>query len=48
LLTYLGALHAEEPYVVITQISTAFYFSYFIFFLPILGLVENKALRFWA
>lgn len=48
LLTYLGALHAEEPYVVITQISTAFYFSYFIFFLPILGLIENKALKFWA
>jgi len=44
LLTYLGALRAEEPYVILTQISTGFYFSYFIFFLPIIGKIENRAL----
>jgi len=45
LLTRLGALHAEEPYVLITQLSTVFYFSYFLLFTPIAGLIENKALR---
>lgn len=41
LLTYLGALHAEEPYVLITQLSTTFYFGYFLFFLPVAGTIEN-------
>lgn len=41
LLTYLGALHAESPYVVVTQISTIFYFSYFLVCLPIVGIIEN-------
>jgi ubiquinol-cytochrome c reductase cytochrome b subunit len=44
LLTYLGALHAEEPYVIITQISTFFYFGYFLWFLPIVGFIENKTI----
>lgn len=45
LLTHLGALHAEEPYVLITQLSTVFYFSYFLFLTPIAGFLENKALK---
>lgn len=48
LLTYLGALHAEEPYVLITQLSTCFYFSYFVGILPILGLIENRAFKIRA
>jgi ubiquinol-cytochrome c reductase cytochrome b subunit len=44
LLTYLGALRAEEPYVIITQLSTGFYFSYFVLFLPLTGALENKAM----
>jgi len=43
LLTYLGALHAEDPYVILTQISTLFYFSYFVFIIPVVGFIENKA-----
>lgn len=46
LLTYLGGLHAEAPFVLITQVSTLFYFSYFIILMPLVGLLENKAFRF--
>ncbi|TKV25165.1 hypothetical protein FCN23_09495 [Campylobacter jejuni] len=31
LLTHLGACPVEEPYVLVSQILTVFYFSYFIF-----------------
>lgn len=42
LLTYLGGLRAEEPYVIITQLSTIFYFGFFLIILPFTGIVENK------
>lgn len=45
LLTYLGGLHAEDPYVLVTQISTIFYFSFFVLFLPIIGIIEDKSLK---
>lgn len=45
LLTYLGGLRAEEPYVIITQISTLYYFSFFVLILPLLGLLENKVFK---
>ena len=43
LLTYLGGLRAEDPYVIVTQASTIFYFSFFLVVLPPVGLIEDKA-----
>ncbi|WP_119166908.1 cytochrome b [Algihabitans albus] len=40
-LGYMGAMPAEQPYVLISQIATAYYFVYFIFILPILSVVER-------
>jgi len=42
LLGWLGACVVEEPYITISRILTVYYFSFFIIFVPILGLVENK------
>lgn len=41
MLGYLGALHPEAPYVVLSQICTIYYFSYFIIIVPIVGHIEN-------
>jgi ubiquinol-cytochrome c reductase cytochrome b subunit len=37
ILTWLGACAVENPYIIISQIATIFYFSYFLFFLPLLS-----------
>ena len=39
---WLGACVVEQPYVIISQIATTFYFSYFIFFLPLLSYMEKR------
>jgi len=39
-LTYVGAKPAEEPYVLIGQIATAYYFAWFLVLLP-LGKIER-------
>jgi ubiquinol-cytochrome c reductase cytochrome b subunit len=41
LLLQLGAKHVESPYIEFGQISTAFYFSYFIIIIPLITLIEN-------
>lgn len=41
LLLVLGSKHVEDPYIVFGQISTALYFSYFIFVVPFVSLIEN-------
>jgi len=41
LLMYLGGQHVEEPYITLGQISTIFYFSWFLIFVPIVGIIEN-------
>jgi len=41
ILTFIGSQHPESPYVEIGQISTAFYFAWFIFIIPVLGVIEN-------
>lgn len=41
-LMFLGGQHVEEPYILLGQISTAFYFIYFLICLPLVGLLENK------
>lgn len=44
LLTWLGAKPVEEPFIIISQISGIFYFSYFLIIVPLLGYIENKLL----
>jgi ubiquinol-cytochrome c reductase cytochrome b subunit len=46
LLMWLGACVVEQPYVLISQIATIFYFAYFLIFLPLLGYVEQRFTRF--
>lgn len=36
-----GSMHVEEPYITIGQFTTTFYFSYFLFFVPLIGIIEN-------
>jgi ubiquinol-cytochrome c reductase cytochrome b subunit len=42
ILTWLGACVVEDPYVLISQISTTFYFLYFLVVLPALSWLELK------
>lgn len=44
LLGWLGSCIVEQPYVLISQISSIFYFSFFLVILPILSFFENKIL----
>jgi ubiquinol-cytochrome c reductase cytochrome b subunit len=37
----LGAKHVESPFIELGQISTVLYFSYFIFMVPSVSLLEN-------
>ena len=41
LLTWIGSQHPTSPYVEIGQISTAFYFLWFLAIVPAIGLTEN-------
>jgi ubiquinol-cytochrome c reductase cytochrome b subunit len=41
LLMWCGAMPAEQPFVIISQLATAFWFVFFLVVLPVLGLVEN-------
>ena len=41
ILMWIGSQHPTTPYVEIGQISTAFYFLWFIFIIPAIGLYEN-------
>jgi quinol-cytochrome oxidoreductase complex cytochrome b subunit len=41
LLGYCGAMPAEPPWVLISQLATAYYFAHFLVILPILGLYER-------
>ncbi len=43
-LMQLGAKHVEEPFIMLGQVSTGFYFAWFIFILPFVSLVENTLL----
>jgi ubiquinol-cytochrome c reductase cytochrome b subunit len=42
ILGWIGQEHAESPYLEIGQIATAFYFVWFLFFVPVIGLAENS------
>jgi len=41
ILMWIGAQHPNEPFVFIGQVSTFFYFAWFVLIVPIIGLVEN-------
>lgn len=41
LLGILGAQHIEAPYVLMAQLATIFYFSYFVIILPAVSVLEN-------
>lgn len=41
LLGALGAMHIEVPFILLSQIATIFYFSYFIILLPAVSILEN-------
>jgi ubiquinol-cytochrome c reductase cytochrome b subunit len=42
LLGWLGAQLVEYPYVIISQIATVIYFSYFFLIIPLLSIFESK------
>ena len=42
ILLIIGAKHVEDPYVLIGQCATIFYFSYFSIIIPILSWIENN------
>lgn len=41
LLIWIGSNHPEPPFVQLGQICSGFYFSYFLLFVPLIGLIEN-------
>lgn len=41
ILLYVGGQHVEEPFITLSQLGTAFYFSYFLIILPLIGYIEN-------
>jgi len=41
ILLWIGAEHPESPYLEIGQISTTFYFVWFLILVPVIGLAEN-------
>lgn len=38
----LGGLHAEEPYITVSGICTAIYFSWFLIILPVATFIESS------
>nr|WNH22790.1 cytochrome b [Yarrella blackfordi] len=44
-LTWIGGMPVEHPYIIIGQAASLAYFSIFLIFIPITGWVENKALE---
>lgn len=41
LLTWVGGLPVEEPYILLGQFAAVFYFSYFLVFGPLVGYFED-------
>nr|YP_009235071.1 cytochrome b [Luciocyprinus striolatus]AJQ17792.1 cytochrome b [Luciocyprinus striolatus]BAU45753.1 cytochrome b [Luciocyprinus striolatus] len=47
ILTWIGGMPVEHPFIVIGQIASILYFALFLIFIPLAGWLENKALK-WA
>jgi len=45
LLGWIGQEVVEDPYILIGQLGTAFYFAFFLIFIPAVGLLENRLMR---
>jgi ubiquinol-cytochrome c reductase cytochrome b subunit len=45
ILMQLGAKHVESPFIEFGQISTVFYFAYFLIIIPFLSLFENSLIE---
>jgi ubiquinol-cytochrome c reductase cytochrome b subunit len=41
ILMWIGANHAEPPFILIGQIASFYYFSFFLFILPFISIIEN-------
>jgi ubiquinol-cytochrome c reductase cytochrome b subunit len=41
ILMWVGAMPAEQPYVIISQLATLYWFAYFLVILPVLGVTEK-------
>lgn len=44
LLTWIGGQPVEDPYILVGQMASIFYFSYFLLLSPLIGSLENKLL----
>ena len=45
LLGWIGQAVVEQPFITIGQLATLFYFVYFIFLFPLIGILENFLLK---
>nr|YP_009945199.1 cytochrome b [Paedocypris carbunculus]QOE17705.1 cytochrome b [Paedocypris carbunculus] len=45
ILTWIGGMPVEHPFIIIGQIASVLYFALFLFLMPVMGWMENKMLK---